>query len=56
MGAAREEAGVPGRGELFDGFADVLSDAANDPVGKEVDSSGRGYDITLLLHYNMCNA
>lgn len=39
MGTAGQEAGVPGLGKLFDGFADMLSDAADDPVGKEVDGS-----------------
>lgn len=42
MGAAGQEAGVPGLGELFNGFADVLPDAADDSVGKEVDGSERG--------------
>lgn len=39
MGAADEEAGVPRLGELFDGFAGVLPDAADDPVRKKVDGS-----------------
>lgn len=39
MGTADQEAGIPGFGDLFDRFADVLPDAPDDPVGKEVDGS-----------------
>ena len=39
MTAADQEAGVVGRGKFFNGFADVLPDAADDPVRKEVDGS-----------------
>lgn len=42
MGTADQEARVPGLGKLFDGFADVLSDAAEDPVGKKVHGSDGG--------------
>lgn len=52
MGAAGQEAGVPGLGELFDGFADVLPDAADDPVGKEVDGSDGGQtELTITLSH-----
>ena len=42
MGAADHEARIPGLGNLFDGFTDVLPDAADDPVWKEVDGSDGG--------------
>lgn len=47
MGAADQEAGVPGLGKLLDGFADVLPDAADNPVGKEVDGPDERTDETL---------
>lgn len=34
MRTAGQEAGVPGLGELLDGFTNMLPNAANDPVGK----------------------
>lgn len=39
MAAADQEAGVPGFGDLLDGLANVLPDAAEDPVREEVDGS-----------------
>lgn len=39
MAAADEEARVPGLANLFNGFTDVLANAADDPVGEEVHSS-----------------
>lgn len=36
VGTADQEAGIPRLGDLFDRFADVLSDAADHPVRKQV--------------------
>lgn len=54
MGAADQEAGVPGLGELFDGLADVLPDAADDPVGEQVDGSdGRQTELLTIRNISL---
>lgn len=53
MATAGQEAGVPGLGEFFDGFANMLPDAANDTVRKEVDGSDGG-QTELYYHIYTC--
>lgn len=40
MTRANQEARVPGLGDLFDGFPNMLPDAADNPVWQDVDGSG----------------